>query len=46
MTVYKGKVTKEFIERRDQQVLKDKRDRVTAERQWDFEFPDVWSQAL
>jgi hypothetical protein len=40
MTVYKGKVTKEFIERRDQQVLKDKRDRVTAERQWDFEFPE------
>ena len=43
MTKYKGKVTKEFIDRRDQQVAKDKRPDMTQkdkERQWDFEFPE------
>lgn len=40
MTVYKGKVTQEFIDRRNKQVAKDKRDYDTALRQWDFEFPE------
>jgi hypothetical protein len=40
MTVYKGKVTKEFIDRRDSQVAADDRDYDVAMRQWDFEFPE------
>jgi hypothetical protein len=40
MTVYKGKVTKAFIDRRDSQVAADDRDYNVAMRQWDFEFPE------
>ena len=40
MVVYKGKVTRAFIDRRDEKVAGDSRDRQTAERQWDFEFPE------
>lgn len=40
MTVYKGKATKEFIDRRDQQVAEDNREYDVAMRQWDFEFPE------
>ena len=38
--IYKGKVTKEFVDRRDHQVAKDNRDYDEAMRQWDFEFPE------
>lgn len=40
MVVYKGKVTKEFIDRRNEQVAEDKRPHDIAMRQWDFEFPE------
>lgn len=40
MTVYKGKVTKEFIDRRDVHVAADDRPYDVAMRQWDFEFPE------
>ena len=40
MTVYKGRVTEEFIDRRNELVKEDSRDVDTAMRQWDFEFPE------
>jgi len=40
--IYKGKVTQEFIKRRDKLVAEDKRheSQKWKERQWDFEFPE------
>ena len=40
MTVYKGEVTEEFINRRNQLAKEDSRDFETALRQWDFEFTE------
>lgn len=37
---FKGTVSSEFIERRNEIVKKDRRPVEVAERQWDFEFPE------
>jgi hypothetical protein len=41
MTLYNAKVTAEFIAQRDIKVELDKREKHTAERQWDFEFAEM-----
>ena len=42
--IFKGKVAKEFIERRDERVAEDKRTTVDPYFQWDCEFPE-WHQS-
>ena len=44
MSLYKGKVAKEFIVRRDERIAEDKRSNVDPYFQWDCEFVE-WHQA-
>ena len=44
MSLYKGKVAKEFIVRRDEHIAEDKRSNVDPYFQWDCEFVE-WHQA-